>query len=513
MSLDGIDISGYQRGIDLARVPHDFMIAYGTGGASIESPRALAWVEEERALGGLPGLYHYAGDDGRGASAADEAAIFIRMMRSALQGGHCMAMLDWEGVALRQGPGWAYEWLDRVEQALGLAPLFYSYAAELRVQDYTRIAARWPLFLASYYDGYNGRGYQPDVGMTLPSAPWDRYVMRQYTGQGRLPGWAGIPETGHYADLDLNRWAGSRDDWIRMATPRGGAGKGEMSGDELAYWLDFYGNRRRRSNAYGAPPPPGVSYDKGYHRGEDFSNGGMVSNVPALTDGTVVGTGRSGVIGFFIAVVYDTAPDRVFVYCHMHDGSALRSGRVSQGQIIGRTAAAHEFPGTGWTGPHLHLVATTHADGGHNTSRADFDPNPIINRILENTMDELIRKLLNTPAYDGGPSLSQTLKDIHTDVSNVFHGVFTGGPSMKDGGKAISQSLADISAKVGKGSDATAIAAAIRDGLKGATVASTITDADLKRIESVIAKAPSGEVDVTKLAKAVREQFTNTPLR
>lgn len=223
MPLDGIDISGYQRGIDLARVPHDFMIAYGTGGASIESPRALGWVEQERTLGGLPGLYHYAGDDGRGASAADEAAIFIRMMRAALQGGHCMAMLDWEGVALRQGPGWACEWLDRVEQALGLSPLLYSYGAELRAQDYSSIAARWPdrLFLASYYDGYNGKGYQPDVGMALNVAPWRHYVMRQYTGQGRLPGWGGIPETGHYADLDLNRWAGSRGDWIRMATPGG----------------------------------------------------------------------------------------------------------------------------------------------------------------------------------------------------------------------------------------------------------------------------------------------------
>ena len=301
--------------------------------------------------------------------------------------------------------------------------------------DWAPVAA---LGLALWVAAYRGNDGKVPVSRPRVTPDWSGYTIWQYASRGRLPG--------HDGDLDLNTTLGA-------LTPERA---GEMSGEELAYWLDFYGNPRRRSNAYGEPGPRAV-YSKGYHRGEDIASSGSVGNVPALTDGTVVGTGRSGVIGFFIAVVYDTAPDRIFIYCHMHEATASRSGRVYQGQIIGRTAAANEFPGTGWTGPHLHIVVSTDMDGGYNTTRPDFDPRPYITRTLEETMNELadliIRKLLNTAAYtsweDGTPHPKPpTVSEVLRGDDNVFHGLFNGGPSMKDGGKAIQLSVAEMQRKL-----------------------------------------------------------------
>uniref|UniRef100_UPI00055C12C7 M23 family metallopeptidase n=1 Tax=Microbacterium sp. B24 TaxID=95616 RepID=UPI00055C12C7 len=125
-------------------------------------------------------------------------------------------------------------------------------------------------------------------------------------------------------------------------------------------------------------------YTKGYHRGEDIANNAQVADIPALRSGEVIDSGRSSVIGFWVCIKPDADPSRRDIYCHMFEPSAKRSGRVNAGDIIGRMATWGESPGTGWTGPHLHFVVSDLSDGGHNTSRADFDPRPIITAALAN---------------------------------------------------------------------------------------------------------------------------------
>ena len=147
------------------------------------------------------------------------------------------------------------------------------------------------------------------------------------------------------------------------------------------YWRDFWGSRWRRSNPYGTPGPTSI-YTKGYHRGEDIANGGNTADVPALRAGEIIDSGRSGVIGHWLCVQPDGAPDERDIYCHMYEPSTIESGRVQAGDILGRTAGWGESPGSGWSGPHLHFVVSNRSDGGYNTSRPDYDPNPRINAAL-----------------------------------------------------------------------------------------------------------------------------------
>ena len=151
--------------------------------------------------------------------------------------------------------------------------------------------------------------------------------------------------------------------------------------NNYAWWNDFWGSQWRRSNPYGTP---GTIYTKGYHRGEDIANNGKTSDVPALRDGEVIDSGRSDMIGFWTCVKPDEAPDRRDIYCHMYEPSTKRSGRVTAGDSLGRTATWGENPGSGWSGPHLHFVISNLSDGGHNTNRPDYDPRPVIANCLAN---------------------------------------------------------------------------------------------------------------------------------
>ena len=63
--MNGIDISKWQKGINLAAVPCDFVIVKATQGVSYTSPEFHNQISQAQALGKLIGVYHYAGGGGR----------------------------------------------------------------------------------------------------------------------------------------------------------------------------------------------------------------------------------------------------------------------------------------------------------------------------------------------------------------------------------------------------------------------------------------------------------------
>jgi len=67
MSLNGIDISNYQAGIDLSVVPCDFVIIKATQGTTYTSPSFSKQMSAADAHGKLTGVYHYI--NGAGAEA------------------------------------------------------------------------------------------------------------------------------------------------------------------------------------------------------------------------------------------------------------------------------------------------------------------------------------------------------------------------------------------------------------------------------------------------------------
>lgn len=204
MTLDGIDISSYQSGIDLTVVPCDFVIIKATQGAGYVNPDCDRAYQQAKRAGKLRGTYHYVG----GGNAVAEADYYANNIKGYLKDG--LLAIDWEA---EQNSAWGNEaYLEqlvrRVIERTGIKPLIYSMAS--RYAQVAAVAKKLDcgLWIAEYAD-MNPTGYQ--------AHPWREgayaCAIRQYASTGRLNGWGG--------NLDLNIAYMTRDQWAKYVNPGG----------------------------------------------------------------------------------------------------------------------------------------------------------------------------------------------------------------------------------------------------------------------------------------------------
>lgn len=204
MAMNGIDISNWQKGIDLAAVPCDFVIAKATQGTGYTSPDCVRQVEQVMSLGKKVGVYHYIGGQG----AVSEMDFFIDSIKNWV--GKVMIVLDWEQGENRAwgNLGYLEQCIARVKERTGIPPVVYA-SASVFPWDLCR-KHNCGAWVAQYADN-NPTGYQ--------DAPWNegKYgcMMRQYSSHGRLPGYGG--------NLDLNKFYGDPAAWDKYANPNGAA--------------------------------------------------------------------------------------------------------------------------------------------------------------------------------------------------------------------------------------------------------------------------------------------------
>lgn len=200
--MQGIDISNWQKGINLAAVPCDFAICKATQGTGYTSPDCVRQVEQAMSLGKKVGVYHYIGGQG----VAAEMDFFIDSIKNWV--GKAMLVLDWE-----QGENSAWGNLGYLEQCIkhviertGIPPVVYA-SASVFPWDVCK-KHNCGTWVAQYADN-NSTGYQ--------DTPWNegKYscMMRQYSSTGRLPGYG--------ANLDLNKFYGDASTWDKYANPSG----------------------------------------------------------------------------------------------------------------------------------------------------------------------------------------------------------------------------------------------------------------------------------------------------
>jgi GH25 family lysozyme M1 (1,4-beta-N-acetylmuramidase)/putative cell wall-binding protein len=203
--LHGIDISGWQAGIQLANVPADFVIIKGTGGAGYVSAECDGFVQQAKAAGKLIGVYHFAREVGFGGTPEEEAQWFVDNC-GAYFDGTVIPVLDFEQ-DVYLGAEWAKAWLDEVYRLTGVKPLFYSYLSFIESHDCSAIAnADYGLWIAQY-DHNNATGY---IEKAAPYVPyWSIVAMYQYTSHGYLSGY------GNRLDLDI--FYGDADTWYAYA--------------------------------------------------------------------------------------------------------------------------------------------------------------------------------------------------------------------------------------------------------------------------------------------------------
>lgn len=203
--LNGIDVSSWQRGINMAAVKPSFAIIKATGGTGYVNPALREQYTSAKSAGVLKGLYHFAHEAGFQGSAVDEANFFLANIRDLIDG-ETILVLDWEGDNVSDTV-WAKTFADTVLAATKIKVLFYMNLNASNAYDWNAVQkAGYPLWLA-YYPSNAPQGYGPLAAMGNARG-WNT-VMWQYTQTGRLPGYGG--------DLDLNRFFGERNAWIKLA--------------------------------------------------------------------------------------------------------------------------------------------------------------------------------------------------------------------------------------------------------------------------------------------------------
>lgn len=204
MALNGIDVSSWQSGIDPAGMPADFIIAKATQGTGYVSPACAPQVDGALAAGRMAGVYHYI--DGSGAQA--EARYFVDQVRGWLH--RVVLAVDWESGS--NGAWGDVGYLDAVVAEIirltGVKPLVYASASvygQIAQVGQTHDCGLW----VAQYASMGSTGYQ--------DSPWNEgaygCAMRQYSSNGRLPGYDG--------PLDLDKFYGSREDWLAYAASDG----------------------------------------------------------------------------------------------------------------------------------------------------------------------------------------------------------------------------------------------------------------------------------------------------
>lgn len=201
MTLNGIDISNWQRGIDLSKVPCDFVIAKATEGIGYVDKNCDGFIQQALKLGKKIGFYHFARPTN---DAVREAEYFYNNCRGYF--GKGIPILDWE-YGNTSDVAWAKRWLDRVYQLSGVKPVIYMSESVVNANNWSAVAtADYGLWVAKYRD--NNPDYNYDMGSagSRPKVKWWKfYCMWQWTSSGRLNGYSG--------NLDCNVFYGDGSTW------------------------------------------------------------------------------------------------------------------------------------------------------------------------------------------------------------------------------------------------------------------------------------------------------------
>ena len=217
--LNGIDISGWQEGINLSKVPCDFVICKATQGTTYVSSDMTRQVEQAIEEGKLFGTYHYIS----GGNATGEADYYIKKVKKYI--GKGILCLDWES---NQNSAWGNEsYLKKVAQRVinktGVRPLIYVQQSRLSKVKPIAKELNCGLWVAQYAN-MNSTGYQ--------SNPWNEgaytCAIRQYSSSGKLSGWSG--------SLDLNKFYGGKSAWKKYAAVNGKIEEETTTKPTTSYW-------------------------------------------------------------------------------------------------------------------------------------------------------------------------------------------------------------------------------------------------------------------------------------
>ena len=192
--LLGIDVSSWQKDINIAQTGADFVIVEATQNLDYVNPYLDHQVKRTRETGKLLGLYHYAG----GEDPIKEADFFVDTVRP--YSNNAMLVLDWEAEqnkSFDSSSKWCFKFLSRVKQRTRQQPVIYMNAKTVASANWSRIKeSGFDLWLAGYPDL---RDSWDVPELKFDTLPWRWPAMWQYTTSG--------------GTLDRNVFYGEIEEW------------------------------------------------------------------------------------------------------------------------------------------------------------------------------------------------------------------------------------------------------------------------------------------------------------
>ena len=201
MTMNGIDISNWQAGINLSNIAFDFLIARATEGIGCVDKYCDGYIQQAIKLGKPFGFYHFARPTN---DPIREAEFFYNSCRGYF--GKGIPILDWES-GNTSNVTWAKRWLDRVYQLSGVKPVIYMSESVVNANNWSAVAAAdYGLWVAKYRDNNPDYNYNMANAGSRPHVKWWKfYCMWQWTSSGRLNGYNG--------NLDCDVFYGDRSTW------------------------------------------------------------------------------------------------------------------------------------------------------------------------------------------------------------------------------------------------------------------------------------------------------------
>ena len=210
MSMNGIDISNHQNGINLTKVPCDFVIMKATQGNSYVNPDFTRTWNQAKNAGKCLGIYHYA----TGVGVEAEVNFFLQTIGNRI--GDAILCLDWENSESSSGRNtqfsniqYAKQWLDLLYSRTGVRGFIYMSKSVCRQFDWSSVANTYKLWGAQY-PNYNKTGYQSNPWTDNKGwGAWDSPTIFQYSSSGSLSGYNG--------NLDLDLSYIDKTEWLKNA--------------------------------------------------------------------------------------------------------------------------------------------------------------------------------------------------------------------------------------------------------------------------------------------------------
>lgn len=205
----GMDISNWQKGMDLSRGKYDFCILKATEGTTYTDPTFNNFAVQLTKLNKLIGCYHFARPDRHGTivGMAEEADYFLKAVEKQKLLGKAILVLDWE-VEPMDREDLVNAWVTRVENQTGITPFIYSSKYKFSQWKSWWPVQHCPLWLAVWPSSRRVNiGENP--GFKVPTKDTIKWSIWQYTSNGAYPGYNGNVD-GDCCDL-------TKEEWMKLA--------------------------------------------------------------------------------------------------------------------------------------------------------------------------------------------------------------------------------------------------------------------------------------------------------